>query len=614
MSLSPVALVGRPSSTLSRATRAGPYEPLYFSEIRRRALAFADHIETHRELLAEVLLSYETFEVVEDETARTLDLFCSLDENAEYFALRIGEVTSFLPKNQPLYALSCYVAVPALMASAVHFRVPHCMRSFYPDLLRALAFDRFFPNVFPSFEERLPFLRARSGLRLDPSTGETLPVSDAVLFTGTTQHAERLRRIFDRRTLFLTNGAGHNPLVISADADLGAAAEAALTLQLYNQGQDCAAPNAILVHARVHDRFVELLEEKLLAVRVGPYRDRACRVGPISDPTDLPRIQVVLVENRDWLRPRTPGVIRAREAIVEPTIVCRPLAAGGNFAEVFAPLLFVQRYENDAALASYFEHPRYAQNAMYVTVYGTNPYVRGLVGRPVNGRVLHDETSVLHDTHLHAPGVERGTQPYGGYGIGASSLRIGGRLVALPTLPQRDLHRHVALPLLARGAARARQDLLRRATRAVERDVEKLLALKPADARADADGVRWYADVSSLRASGKRYVSVDDKSFHPLLASPNAEQIAALGPREIALVCEFRRRLGKSEEAGPDAIERWLYDLPKVPGASPAENRAAQRAFFRILYQLLFGRDEGPRLAEFLADAEPGDIARLLDV
>ena len=43
------------------------------------------------------------------------------------------------------------------------------------------------------------------------------------------------------------------------------------------------------------------------------------------------------------------------EVIVEPTIISKPLVEGGNFDEVFSPLIFVQQYDDDSDLVLYFE-------------------------------------------------------------------------------------------------------------------------------------------------------------------------------------------------------------------------------------------------------------------
>ncbi|HZH98433.1 MAG TPA: aldehyde dehydrogenase family protein, partial [Fimbriimonadaceae bacterium] len=470
---------------LRQTAEAGPasaesdcFPEIRFTDVQQIANVLADRIEARFEELARVLLTYESFEVVRDETDRTIDLLRSLHENETYFERRIGEVVAFLPRNQPLYAFTCFVVVPALMASSVHFRIPHAMRHFFPELLRVLGVERLLSNIVVSPLGRTEFLRERSALRRGLARAESYPVTDAVIFTGTPAHADQLRRVFDPRTLFITNGAGHNPLIVAPDADIFAAVDAVIALQFYNQGQDCAAPNAILVHATVLPRFLSLLREGVRQLVVGPYENRACRIGPIGDPADLIRIQKLLVDNRRWLDRSTPGIVRAAEATAEPTIVCRPLREGPNFTELFAPIVVVQGYEHDGELARYFEHPRYAANAMYLSLYGASRYVDELIGRKVDGRVLHDHSSVLRNTHLHAAGVERGTQPYGGSGVGASSLRIGRTLLCRPTLPQRDLWEWIAKPLRCKELRIARTKNLTHALIEYRDNIPKLLRLK----------------------------------------------------------------------------------------------------------------------------------------
>lgn len=422
------------------------------------------------------------------------------------------------------------------MASEVHFRIPHSMRKFFPKLLTALNIHHRFPNVVVSHKERLEFLKERSSLRVNPKTQESWPVTDAVIFTGTSNHADRLRLVFDHRTLFIANGAGHNPIVVSEDADIQNAVEAVLALQLYNQGQDCAAPNAILVHKNIYPVFLRLLEEGLRSVRVGHYRDRSCRVGPISEPEDLVRIQSLLIEHRAWIDPSTPGVVRSNDAILEPTIICKPLKEGGNFTEVFAPIVFLQRYEEDSDLALYFESPHYARNAMYVSLYGTSDYVSKLMGREIGGKVLHENGSLLHNTHLHQKGVERGTQPYGGCGYNASNLSINGKIICKPTLPQRDIYEWIAKPLL-RGKARDRHKaILRRVTKVQQKDVQKLLGLKTLQTQEKNSAVpsgTSYVDSHAIKGEGRRYIRVGTEHTFHLLDKPNVEHIASLEPKDL---------------------------------------------------------------------------------
>lgn len=68
-------------------------------------------------------------------------------------------------------------------------------------------------------------------------------------------------------------------------------------------------------------------------------------------------------------------------------------------------------------------------------------------------------------------------------------------------------------------------------------------------------------------------------------------------------------------EEGPLTVEsatQRLYEIPQANGGT-GDPRAMQKAFFKDVYQLLFARDSGPRLATFLAAVPKEDYAALLD-
>lgn len=593
------------------------YTPLSFTRVNRQAKIFADLIEENVDSLIDILLVYESFEVAEDEIARTLDLLRNLKENRKYFKVRVGKIASFLPRNQPLYAFTCFVVIPALMSESVVFRIPHTMHEFFPKLLDLLSVKKIFPNIIISKKTRLEFLRECSAIKVNSKSGETLPVTDAVIFTGTSDHADRLRLIFDQRTLMIVNGSGHNPVVVSANANLEKAADAVLTLQLYNQGQDCAAPNAILVNKDISASFLKILQKKLKDVKIGPYRNKINRVGPISEPNDLVRIQNLLVEHKKELDPSTPGIIRTRESIVEPVIIRWPLAKGGNFHEVFAPVIILQEYKEDKDLARYFEDPHYARNAMYVTIYGTSVYIKKLANRRIAGVVLHDSKSILKNTHLHAPGVERGTQPYGGRGYAASCLSIHGTVMPQATLPQRDIYKYVAQPLLDKKARNVRLQKIRMCDRIEEKNVEKLLRLfkEQGDAHllsTDQTSVS-YIDVRAFSKSNKKsYIALSDSATYTLLERPNIAYATKLTSHDIKMIESLLKLLHRRSKITPDIFRKELYAIP-VDEERNKKNRARQRLFFQHIYQLLFGMSNGPQLAQFLYEVDLEHITGLLD-
>src|SRR5438105_337512 len=102
---------------------------------------------------------------------------------------------AFLPKNQPLYSLACFALVPSFLTSALHVRPPEVMRSLMSRLSQSLALPQHFPNIRVSYDTHESFVRMHTQEENgDPLAPEVQP--DVVLFCGTAQVADRLRRIF----------------------------------------------------------------------------------------------------------------------------------------------------------------------------------------------------------------------------------------------------------------------------------------------------------------------------------------------------------------------------------------------------------------------------------
>jgi succinate-semialdehyde dehydrogenase / glutarate-semialdehyde dehydrogenase len=103
------------------------------------------------------------------------------------------------------------------------------------------------------------------------------PGVDSVVFTGSIETGEKVARDAGLKNRVLELG-GNGPQIVLADADLEAAADAAIMGCFYLAGQVCTAAERVLVHRDVHDRFVELLVDRTKALRVG---------DPLSDDTDM---------------------------------------------------------------------------------------------------------------------------------------------------------------------------------------------------------------------------------------------------------------------------------------------------------------------------------------
>ena len=98
-----------------------------------------------------------------------------------------------------------------------------------------------------------------------------------------------------------------------------------------------------------------------------------------------------------------------------------------------------------------------------------------------------------------------------------------------------------------------------------------------------------------------------------LLNELNTERVSSMTEDRKTLVLNLRTIL----EGGENDIARLevlMYDIPKREGMSEEEKKKAQRDFFKDVYQLLIGKDTGPRLSTFLWAADRGKGIELLSV
>src|SRR6476646_4579372 len=98
----------------------------------------------------------------------------------------------------------------------------------------------------------------------------------SVVFTGSVSTGEKVAREAGLKNRILELG-GNGPQIVLADANLEAAADAAVMGCFYLAGQVCTAAERVLVHRDVHDRFVELLIERTRLLQIGDPLERTKR-------------------------------------------------------------------------------------------------------------------------------------------------------------------------------------------------------------------------------------------------------------------------------------------------------------------------------------------------
>ncbi len=143
---------------------------------------------------------------------------------------------------------------------------------------------------------------------------------------------------------------GNAPFVVFDDADLDAAVAGAIESKFRNAGQTCVCSNRVLVHAKVHDEFVERLTRGVADLVVGHGIDPRVQVGPLIDGRALAKVQRHLedatssgAEVRRGGRPHELG-----GTFFEPTVV---VGARDGMAiareETFGPVAPVFRFEGE---------------------------------------------------------------------------------------------------------------------------------------------------------------------------------------------------------------------------------------------------------------------------
>ena len=123
------------------------------------------------------------------------------------------------------------------------------------------------------------------------TVGEALTVDPrikAISFTGSTAVGRRIHekaaKILARTQLEM---GGKNPLVVLADADLDAAAQAAVTAAYACAGQWCTSTSRVVVEKAVAQELTERIVARVKAMRVGNGMDAGVNLGPVCGAQQL---------------------------------------------------------------------------------------------------------------------------------------------------------------------------------------------------------------------------------------------------------------------------------------------------------------------------------------
>lgn len=187
----------------------------------------------------------------------------------------------------------------------------------------------------------------------------------AVSFTGgvDTGRAVNVRGAQDLKAVHLELG-GKNPMIVMDDANLPLALEGLLFGAFGTAGQRCTATSRLILHEKVYDEFLGMLDERVARLKLGDPLDPSTDVGPVASADQEKKILAYIALGRQEAQLRTGGVKLTGGAFdkgyfIAPTVFETRHGTRISQEEIFGPVLSVIK------VPSYDEAVRVANDVEY---------------------------------------------------------------------------------------------------------------------------------------------------------------------------------------------------------------------------------------------------------
>lgn len=268
-----------------------------------------------------------------------------------------GVVLAVMPWNFPLWqVVRC--AVPALMAgngvlvkpapsapaTALMFEALLVEAGCPPDVLRVLLAD----------------IRHLEAAIAHPAVA-------VVSLTGSTAAGQAVAGLAARHLKrSLLELGGSDPFVVLADADLDAAADAAVLGRFHNCGQSCISPKRLIVVPQLAEAFIDGLQQRIERLRLGDPRDPATDLGPMASPAARTHLhRQVLASRSAGAQCRLGGeLLEGGGAFYPPTLLDQVAPGMPAFdEELFGPVACVVRARDDGDALALAAASRYGLGA-----------------------------------------------------------------------------------------------------------------------------------------------------------------------------------------------------------------------------------------------------------
>ncbi|WP_322767044.1 MULTISPECIES: aldehyde dehydrogenase family protein [unclassified Frankia] len=212
---------------------------------------------------------------------------------------------------------------------------------------------------------------------------------------------------------------GKSPFIVFPDANLEAAAAAAMAAVWGASGQVCTAGSRLLVHRSVHDKLVSMIIEGSRDIRLGSGFDPSSQMGPLVSAEQLERVQRYVGYGRDEGAELVLGGERHGDVgyFHQPTVftsVRNDMRIARE--EIFGPVMSVLEFGSEE------EAIAIANDTEYGLAAGVWTNDLGLAHRM--SRALRTGTVWVNTFQMVYPTVPYGGVKYSGHGrtLGAASL------------------------------------------------------------------------------------------------------------------------------------------------------------------------------------------------
>jgi acyl-CoA reductase-like NAD-dependent aldehyde dehydrogenase len=253
------------------------------------------------------------------------------------FTLRvpIGIVAAITPFNFPLN-LAAHKVGPALAAGCATVLKPPSGSPLTNLMLAKIFWDAGLPAGW------LSVVVGKAG-----EIGDVFVEDERVkmiTFTGSSDVGWALRERAPRKKVALELG-NSTPLIVCADADLEAAADAATATGFGFAGQSCISVQRVLVERSVKDRFSELVVERADRIQLGDPLDASSALGPVINEGERTRLENALADALSAGARELAGGRGEHEHICPTVLADVPRDADAYRRELFGPVIVVNAFD-----------------------------------------------------------------------------------------------------------------------------------------------------------------------------------------------------------------------------------------------------------------------------